>query len=781
MIQKFLKVVLFSSFVLAIHPPLHAQSIGEWQIYSSYSTINSISISSNNVFYVLTQGGLFIVEDQIITSRFNTIDGMHRIDGKISVFDNVNNRLFIAYSDGVIDLFDIETQTFKKISDISRVNEFTSKRINDIIIHDNEVLFATDFGIVVFDLDQFFVSNSYLNLGAYPRGTKVNDIEIVEDSIYIATDKGLAYASLDDELWIPSNWITETINEGLPSTQISYISYFNDEKYVVVENSLYKEENNSWKLATKFGINNVNKIQVDASRRLIISENSIVTVVQPSQEIYTIRLSASTTVKTVFIDNDFFWIGTLDEGVLRYSKLTEEILIFLPDGPFSNFFKGLEFDENDGVLLAASTNKTARNTKIDLGKGYTIYDGENWKSFNALNNEILGSKNFKQTFTSLITSDYYYVGSWGQGIARHTRNTDEIVVFNETNSTLRGWVDNNPNYQVISGLGEDNSGDIWAVSRYGETPLYYQQPGDEDWIALPKHEAASGNEYVSLFVDSNNQKWITLENAASGSGAGILVLNTGDPTDFTDDIAVRLTKDDSFGMLPDNKVNAIIEDKNGEIWVGTERGISKFFFPNFIITTENPDERRSQWLINADTSATSRYLLRDINVTSLAVNGANQKWIGTVNQGVWLINEEGSEIINHLTTKNSLLISNNIFSITINEKTGEVFFATDLGLQSYTEVSKSGVKQMEKLKVYPNPFIYEKNDKIFIDALASETMIKVLGADGTVVQELNGQSGRIEWNGLDNMANRLASGVYIMVAIDKASNSKGIGKIIIIN
>ena len=263
--------------------------------------------------------------------------------------------------------------------------------------------------------------------------------------------------------------------------------------------------------------------------------------------------------------------------MLRYSRLTEERIKFLPDGPFSNFVKGLEFDENDGVLLAASTNKTSFNTNIDLGKGYSIYDGESWKSFNALNNEILGSKNYKQTFTSLITSDYYYIGSWGQGIARHARETDTIFVFNETNSTLRGWIDDDPNYQVISGLGEDSSRDIWAISRYGETPLYYQQPGDDDWIALPKHEAASGNEYVSLYIDSNNQKWITLENSVSGSGAGILVLNTGESTDYTDDIAIRLTKDENFGMLPDNKVNAIIEDKNGEVWVGTERGISKFF------------------------------------------------------------------------------------------------------------------------------------------------------------------------------------------------------------
>ena len=80
MIQKFLKAVLFSSFVFAIHPPLHAQSIGDWEIFSSYSTINSVSFDNVDTYYVLTQGGLFVVEDDIIISRFTTIDGMHRLD-----------------------------------------------------------------------------------------------------------------------------------------------------------------------------------------------------------------------------------------------------------------------------------------------------------------------------------------------------------------------------------------------------------------------------------------------------------------------------------------------------------------------------------------------------------------------------------------------------------------------------------------------------------------------------------------------------------------------------
>lgn len=759
---------------------LSAQQIESWKAYSSFSQINSIQISSEGVIYSATSGGLFAIDNQQISGSYTTLDGLHRFDPRIAYL-NTSSQLFLGYSDGVIDVLDTSEGGITSIYDVQRVDRFSTKSINDFKQSGEKLYVGTDFGVINIDMNNLTIRDSYLKIGSFDLGVAINALEVVEDTIFVATNEGLARASMSDELSISSNWISDGDPSGLPTSVISDIAYYNGELYALVANDVYKKSEGVWELVSQFGTTKANEIGVDSSGSLLIVDNYRVTIVDAGGEVNTITLNSSTRIQTVSLKDDYLWIGTLDEGLIRYSLATAQMETFLPQGPFSNYFKGLNFDKEKGVLLAASTNETARNSIIDFGKGYSIFDGENWESYNVRNNEVLSGFRFTQTFTSLITPDYYYIGSWGQGIARHNRETNEIDVFNETNSTLRGWVDDDPNYQVISGLGSDANGDIWAVSRYGQTPLYYQQPGDNDWVAIPKPTAASGNEYVSLFVDSNNQKWITLENAASGSGAGLLVVNTGDPMDASDDVAVRLTEDENSGSLPNNKVNSVIEDKNGEIWIGTERGISRFLFPEFIISTQNSSERRSQWLINADTSASSRYLLRDINVSAMAVNGANQKWIGTANQGLWLLDAEGSQILNHLTTENSPLISNTIFSITIDENTGEVFIATDLGLQSYMEVAKSPFEKMKNLKVYPNPFVYEKNDRMFVDGLSEETVIRILGADGTVVQELEGSGGRIEWNGLDYMGKRLGSGVYIIVALDRESNSTGIGKVVIIN
>ncbi|MFX7731994.1 hypothetical protein ABTK10_20905, partial [Acinetobacter baumannii] len=66
------------------------------------------------------------------------------------------------------------------------------------------------------------------------------------------------------------------------------------------------------------------------------------------------------------------------------------------------------------------------------------------------------------------------------------------------------------------------------------------------------------------------------------------------------------------------------------------------------------------------------FLFKGEQVQSIAVDGANRKWIGTKN-GAWLIAEDGTQILAHFTSANSKLLHNNILKIGIHPITGEVF------------------------------------------------------------------------------------------------------------
>ncbi|MDZ7806360.1 MAG: two-component regulator propeller domain-containing protein [Gracilimonas sp.] len=425
-------------------------------------------------------------------------------------------------------------------------------------------------------------------------------------------------------------------------------------------------------------------------------------------------------------------------------------------------------------LVGTSTSEFPGFDPLNPFRGYSIYDGNKWENYNRLYNQELSG--VETVYSVGQTSEAYYLGSWGDGVIRQSKSDNEIEVFNFTNSNLTG-INSDENFVVISGLSNDSAENIWAVSYLSQYPLNVMQDGSNEWQTFGN--VTGSDNYYNLFIDSNDQKWISLI-TNTNTGLGLLVLDTNDIGAQIDDEYVKLTENPETGNLPHPKVNAIVEDKDGEVWIGTDRGLARFIFPEFVING-SVNERQAQWLINEDTTAVSRFLLRDLNVSALAVNSANQKWVGSTNQGIWLLNVEGSKILKRFTSENSNLISNNINDIKIKEQTGEVFISTDLGLVSYQDVPKVAVNSMNSLKVYPNPFRYSDHDQILIEGLSEETSIKILGIDGFVVNSIETRGGRVNWNGRDFNGNKLGTGVYYVVASSASGGEKGIGKVVIVN
>ncbi|RNC79314.1 MAG: hypothetical protein ED557_14610 [Balneola sp.] len=768
------KLILLSLFFPVT---IYAQDIGSWNIYTSTRTVTSVSADENANIWISSTGGVEHYNSGDKQRTLTTLDGLSRLDGQTAIYDTNTSKFFVGYVDGSIDVIDTDSYEITNIGDIERFPNFTEKGINDFALYENELYVATDFGIVVFDIVGEFVTNSFNSLGSLSRGISVADIEVKNDSIYCATAEGVAIGALDDELTVSTNWISYDESNGFVTDIVTAIGVQGSRIYASTGSENYLFESGSWNTNVQFGSRIISDYLFLDSFFIASSEQTIfygIDLNSLNQE------TVETNVNSVFFEptSDNIYFGTFDRGSGIFNISDEQTQFLTPDGPYQNFFSALNFDGE--ILIAASTNESARNSAIDNGKGYYIFENNEWVNVNSQNNTSLGALGYKQAFTSTITDEYYYFGAWGRGVARHAKNSGEVRVFDETNSTIRGWEDDDPLFPVISGLATDTNDDVWLVSRYGTNPLYYQSPGDDDWVAFPKVSGLnSQDEYVGLFIDSFNQKWITLQNSTV-DGTGLLVIDTGNPSDASDDIGVKLISGESSGNLPDEQVNAIIQDKNEEVWIGTGRGIARFIFPQFITQTSNPSERNAQWLINEDTSAVSRFLLRDVNVSAMAVNGANEKWIGSTNQGIWVLNAEGSRIEKRFTAENSPLISNNIISIAVNDITGEVFIATDLGLVSYQDVSQGAFSSMKELKVFPNPFTYSRHDQIIIEGLVDDTLVRVLGVDGTVVASFNTSGGRVSWNGLDNSGNQLGTGVYFVVSTDNSGSEKGIGKVVII-
>ena len=756
----------------------NAQVIDEWRVYSSFSTVNDIIVTDQNYRFVATQGGLVITNSVGISSTLTTMDGLHRLDIQKLAYHSPSKQLFLGYMDGAIDVYNIEYSSIKTITDLLRVDQYPSKFVRDFVIHNDILFVATDFGIIEFNIDDLYVQQSYIGLGNLDRGTPIYALDIFDDELIAATSQGVVRANLNDNLLLSESWIVFTTVDGLPSNFIQDVCFFNSGAYAVVQESLYYFNGVVW--LKEEGVNYLQSLDVvhqrDGQDLMLIFNNRIMRrSTYTSTKIY--RVENVRGVRTSTILYDQLLMGTTDLGLLVFTSPSDWDQ-FIPVGPYTNFFTGLDW--SDGRLFSASSNNVTGNRIIDRSKGYSFFQDSSWISFNAQNTELLDQENFKQAFTTAQNSSHYFVGSWGSGVVKHNKTTNAIQIYNAYNSTIRGWEADNPEYTVISGLSTDSKDQVWLVSRYGSEPLYVYEPNQDTWLAHAKNYAVNTlDEYVNLFIDSNDYKWISLQ-SSTGDGTGLLILDTNDPTDLQDDQGVKLTTSASNGNLPDNKVNAFLEDKNGEVWIGTARGIARFLFPRFIIDSQRSSERQSQWLLNEDTSAFSRYLLRDINVSAMAVNGANQKWIGSINQGLWLLNEEGTTILERYTEENSPLISNNILSIAINEESGEIFVATDRGLVSFIDIAQSPKAKMGSLKVYPNPFLYDQHERIIIENLSQSTRIRVLNSGGNVVHELQASGGRAQWDGYNSNGQKFSSGVYFLVAWDVSEGERGIGKVVII-
>ena len=149
-------------------------------------------------------------------------------------------------------------------------------------------------------------------------------------------------------------------------------------------------------------------------------------------------------------------------------------------------------------------------------------------------------------------------------------------------------------------------------------------------------------------------------------------------------------------------------------------------------------------------------------ITDIVVDGANNKWIGTADSGVFMVSPNGQETKYHFTINNSPLPSNVINDIDINSTTGEVFIATAKGLVSFKGVATSASEDLSNAYVYPNPVRPEYEGTVKIAGLINKANVKITDIAGNLVYEATSEGGTLEWDTTAFGKYKVASGVYMI-------------------
>ncbi|MCZ6520401.1 MAG: T9SS type A sorting domain-containing protein, partial [Bacteroidetes bacterium] len=300
---------------------------------------------------------------------------------------------------------------------------------------------------------------------------------------------------------------------------------------------------------------------------------------------------------------------------------------------------------------------------------------------------------------------------------------------------------------------------MW-ISAFEESIYFQSEAGD--WV--PKSFGLIGDdEILEITSDNDGQLWFRVDPQGSG---GIIVYSPSLNT------SVRLDNSVDKGGLPTRAVNDIEVDVEGNVWVGTDEGVA--YFPRGIFLFEGP--------VNAiKPILDGRFLLSNEEVSSIESDGGNRKWMGTEN-GAWLFNEFGDELLEHFTIENSPLLSNQIIDIEIHDQTGELFISTNLGLVSYRTGSTKGSPVHEtKIKIFPNPVTPDFSGIVGMEGLAYNSEIKITDVSGNLVWQTTSNGGSATWNLQTLQGGRPPSGIYLIFSSLPDGSDSLVGKIAIID
>ncbi|HKK11718.1 MAG TPA: two-component regulator propeller domain-containing protein, partial [Flavobacteriaceae bacterium] len=254
--------------------------------------------------------------------------------------------------------------------------------------------------------------------------------------------------------------------------------------------------------------------------------------------------------------------------------------------------------------------------------------------------------------------------------------------------------------------------------------------------------------------------------------------------------------------MPSSAVKALAMDNRNQLWIGTIFGLRVLYNTSNFLDDPNPSVNDIVFLEDG----IPKELLSNQFITDIKMDGSNNKWVGTLDSGLFYFSPDGQETIYHFTTDNSPLPSNTINDISIDSQNGKVYISTTKGLVSFLSGGSVAEEDLSKAYVYPNPVRPEYdilgfndlnniNNGVKIKGLTENVNIKITDIEGNLVAEAQSRinlrassanynfaidGGTAIWNGKNLANNIVASGVYLILISDLDSLETKVLKLAII-
>lgn len=758
---------LFLISIVSINAFGQGVEIGQWRDYLPYENGRFVAKMDDKI-YLATESSLFYYQaDNQSINRLSKANGLSDVDISVMKKDSENNLIIVAYQNANIDI--IRGDKIENVSDIKRASILGLKSINNITFYQNDAYLSCSFGIVRLDTKKKEIKSTYfLNDN---QSLAVNDLVFYNDSIFAATDSGIYKGEIEDNLSDYRKWSSSNVSDKVKNIEIK-----GEEFYFIKEtDSIFRFANNVAQFVVE---QELLKTIKEINGQLYVLSNSKLQRLNQFDNLDLISESSFIYGGNDLIkDGDNYWFADTKKSLVLLNAQNNYIK-YEPEGPKSNFVFSISasneklFVSPGGISIIWGNNNTY--------KGFYWFDSYNW---NNLNYNELGEQDVRD-ITTIIEgpNQALFLASWNDGIIEleegengyQYKQSHNYFTSNGQMQTLSPDPSSGSYGRIrVKGLAFDDNGDLWATSSLVEKGLARMNT-EREWQSYKiKSYNAQTSHLGDLIIDDYNQKWFYV-----AKGGGLVVYNDNNtPEISSDDRDIHLSTTAGQGGLPSNLIFSLAKDRDGQVWIGTDKGIAVFYNPESVLEQDIIDAQ--QILVESDGYVEP--ILNNEAVTAIAIDGANRKWFGTQSSGVFLYSSDGSEQLEHFTESNSPLFSNNISSIAINQKTGEVFIGTNKGLISYKNGAIEGQDTHNNVLVYPNPVREYYDGPIAIKGLVQDANVKITDINGLLVSEFTALGGQAVWDGMNGNGVKVSTGVYLVFTTNENGTETNVAKILFIN
>lgn len=289
----------------------------------------------------------------------------------------------------------------------------------------------------------------------------------------------------------------------------------------------------------------------------------------------------------------------------------------------------LTFDVISDIEFDSEGNKWIASLFNNGGAGIAKFNDSNWTIFNT--NNYQGTSDIHRIeFTTGILEGW--VSVFATTLVHFSDGTETTIYSNHDSSINKLTIDipiNATDFQIDYYIEDASSVDMVFFNTNTNDMVHQETISGQidfnyDYTFFTNIQT---NQIIDITIDNLDNKWLgTWQN-------GIIKYDDTDWINFTT----------SNSGLPNNQINSIANDNNGNIWIGTSSGLTKFDGTNW--TNYN----------------TTNSNLPTNSIVSIAIDNNNNVWLTTINELVeftgnnWNIYNDSS-VGNYFGGSNSLRI-----------------------------------------------------------------------------------------------------------------------------